>query len=128
MSIEAGGLIGESVMQTLPSFDELKVMAEQAPEELESLRLSMSEDIINNASTEMQPRLRAQMSHINQVIAKGKNPNHTNILLMAELQIQLKRFAQALNAPETLTEHQAEIMPFSRPTAQHDAPTKRLKE
>lgn len=53
------------------------------------------------------------MSHINQVIAKGKNPNHTNILLMAELQIQLKRFAQALNAPETLTEHQAKIMPFS---------------
>ncbi len=61
-------------MQTLPSFDELKAMAEQAPEKLEALRLSMSEEIINNASIEMQPRLRAQMSHINQVIAKGKNP------------------------------------------------------
>ncbi|MGF1730675.1 DUF3135 domain-containing protein [Photobacterium kasasachensis] len=107
-------------MQDLPSFDELRAMAEQAPDELEALRLSMSEEIISNASAEMQPRLRAQMSHINQVIAKGKNPNHTNILLMAELQVQLKRFAQALNAPETLTEHQAKIMPFSRPSEEQE--------
>lgn len=102
-------------MQTLPSFDELREMAENKPEELEALRLSMSEEIIRNASPEMQPRLRAQMSHINQVIDKGKNPNHTNILLMSELQHQLKRFAQALNAPDTLTEHQAEVKPFIRP-------------
>lgn len=106
-------------MQTLPPFDELKAMAENEPEKLEALRLAMSEEIIGNASADMQPRLRAQMSHINQVIAKGKNPNHTNIMLMAELQQQLKRFAQALNAPETLTEHQAEIKPFARPDS-HD--------
>ncbi|MBC7001845.1 DUF3135 domain-containing protein [Photobacterium sp. BZF1] len=105
-------------MQTLPPFDELKAMAENEPEKLDALRLSMSEEIISNASAEMQPRLRAQMSHINQVIAKGKNPNHTNMMLMAELQQQLKRFAQALNAPETLTEHQAEIKPFARPESQ----------
>ncbi|WEM42455.1 DUF3135 domain-containing protein [Photobacterium sp. DA100] len=102
-------------MQTLPPFDELKAMAENEPEKLEALRLAMSEEVIHNASSEMQPRLRAQMSHINHVIAKGKNPNHTNIMLMAELQQQLKRFAQALNAPETLTEHQADITPFRRP-------------
>ncbi|WP_299016950.1 DUF3135 domain-containing protein [uncultured Photobacterium sp.] len=105
-------------MQTLPPFDELKRMAEQAPEDLEALRLSMSEEIINNASEDMQPRLRAQMSHINQVIDKGKNPNHTNILLMAELQNQLKRFALALNDPDSLTAHQAEIKPFVRPQPQ----------
>lgn len=107
-------------MQNLPPFDELKRMAEQAPEELEALRLSMSEEIINNASDEMQPRLRAQMSHINQVIARGKNPNHTNILLMSELQNQLKRFAQALNDPDSLTEQQAEIKPFIRPEPPQD--------
>ncbi|PSW19266.1 DUF3135 domain-containing protein [Photobacterium sanctipauli] len=108
-------------MQTLPSFDELKAMAENAPEELEALRLSMSEEIINNASEAMQPRLRAQMSHINQVIATGKNPNHTNILLMSELQQQLKRFALALNAPETLKAHCAEIKPFTRPNPPGDS-------
>lgn len=111
-------------MQTLPSFDELKNMAENAPEELEALRQSMSEEIINNASPDMQPRLRAQMSHINQVIARGKNPNHTNILLMSELQMQLKRFAQALNAPEKLTEHQADIRPFVRPQLPQSSETK----
>ncbi|MCQ1056762.1 DUF3135 domain-containing protein [Photobacterium sp. ZSDE20] len=108
-------------MQTLPPFDELKAMAENEPEKLEALRLTMSEEIISNASAEMQPRLRAQMSHINQVIDLGKNPNHTNILLMAELQQQLKRFAQALNAPETLTEHQADIKPFRRPGSQDES-------
>ena len=111
-------------MQALPSFDELKQMAENAPAELEALRLSLSEAIISNASPAMQPRLRAQMSHINQVIARGKNPNHTNILLMSELQMQLKRFAQALNAPETLTEHQAEIRPFARPEPSRAATSK----
>lgn len=103
-------------MQTLPDFDTLKLMAENAPDELEALRLAMSEEIINQASDAMQPRLRAQMNHINQVIDYGKNPNHTNILLMAELQQQLKRFALALNAPEALTEHQADIHPFIRPS------------
>ncbi|MEJ2764508.1 DUF3135 domain-containing protein [Photobacterium sp. MCCC 1A19761] len=102
-------------MQDLPSFDELKAMAEHDPQALETLRLTMSEEIIQHASPAMQPRLRAQMSHINQVIAQGKNPNHTNVMLMAELQQQLKRFAQALNAPETLTEHEAAVMPFRRP-------------
>lgn len=113
-------------MQDLPSFDELKAMAEADPQALEALRISMSEAIINRASPAMQPRLRAQMSHINQVIATGKNPNHTNMMLMGELQQQLKRFAQALNAPETLTEHEAKVMPFSRPEpeASDDAPSR----
>ncbi|MGF1724535.1 DUF3135 domain-containing protein [Photobacterium nomapromontoriensis] len=106
-------------MQTLPDFDTLKHMAENAPEELEALRLTMSEEIIERASDAMKPRLRAQMSHINHVIEYGKNPNHTNILLMAELQQQLKRFAQALNAPDTLTENQADIHPFVRPNQNH---------
>ncbi|MDO6706261.1 DUF3135 domain-containing protein [Photobacterium sp. 1_MG-2023] len=101
-------------MQTLPSFDELKHLAETAPEALEALRLRMSEEIIQQASPAMQPRLRAQLSHINQVIARGKNPIHTNMLLRAELQQQLQRFAQSLMSPETITEHQADVMPFRR--------------
>jgi hypothetical protein len=107
-------------MQILPSFDELKFMAENAPHELEALRQSMSEEIIEQSSQTMQPRLRAQMSHINQVIARGKNPNHINILLMAELQQQLKRFALALNDPQALTEHTAEVKAFTRPAHQPD--------
>ncbi|MBV1840797.1 DUF3135 domain-containing protein [Photobacterium ganghwense] len=110
-------------MQTLPSFDELKKMAEDNPDALEALRLSMSEELIRHASAEMQPRLRAQLSHINHVIARGKNPNHTNILLMSELQQQLKRFAQALNAPDTLTEQQADIRAFPASPRQPDATT-----
>ncbi|MGR5076921.1 DUF3135 domain-containing protein [Photobacterium swingsii] len=102
--------------QTLPSFDELKTLAEQDPEALEALRITMSQDIIDNASQAMQPRLQAQLSHINQVIATGKNPNHVNVLLRKELHRQFVRFSQALTAPETIKHQQADIKPFCRPT------------
>lgn len=105
----------KTACQTLPSFDELKTLAEQDPAALDALRIEMSQMIIDNASPEMQPRLQAQQSHINQVIASGKNPNHVNVLLRAELHKQIVRFSQALNAPQTLHQHQAEIKPFRRP-------------
>ncbi|MGF1691595.1 DUF3135 domain-containing protein [Photobacterium kagoshimensis] len=103
--------------QSLPSFDELKAMAEQDPEALEALRITMSQHIIDNASSAMQPRLQAQLSHINQVIASGKNPNHVNVLLRKELHKQFIRFSQALTAPETITCQQADIKPFCRPSS-----------
>nr|WP_269808551.1 DUF3135 domain-containing protein [Enterovibrio nigricans] len=59
-------------MKTLPSFDELKALAEKDPQALDALRIEMSEEIIQSASEEMQPKLRAQMSHINRVIETGK--------------------------------------------------------
>lgn len=87
-------------MDDLPDFDTLKQLAHDDPEALEALRLRMSEAIIANASDAMKPRLQAQLSHINHVIARGRTPNHTNMLLMSELQQQLKRFALAVTTPE----------------------------
>ena len=103
-------------MDDLPDFDTLKQLANDDPEALEALRLRMSEAIIANASDAMKPRLQAQLSHINHVIARGRNPNHTNMLLMSELQQQLKRFALAVTTPEALTAEQATVHPFVRPT------------
>ena len=110
---------------TLPDFDTLKTMAENDPEALEALRLRMSEQIIARANATMKPRLQAQLSHINHVIARGRNPHHTNMLLMAELQQQLKRFALAVTTPDALTAQQADIHPFvpprDRPTPSDDS-------
>jgi len=102
-------------LQTLPSFDELKTMAEHDPAALETLRITMSQQIIDNASEAMQPRLQAQLSHINHVIATGKNPNHVNVMLRKELHKQFIRFSQALTAPETIKHQQADIKLFRRP-------------
>ncbi|MEZ9523295.1 DUF3135 domain-containing protein [Enterovibrio norvegicus] len=99
-------------MKTLPSFDELKALAETDPQALEQLRLDMSQDIIDNASEHMKPKLQAQLSHINNVIAVGKNPNHVNALLMKELMRQFDRFATAVNDPESLTVTTATVTPF----------------
>ncbi|MFD2177036.1 DUF3135 domain-containing protein [Veronia pacifica] len=96
-------------MQKLPSFDELKELAEKDPAQLEALRISMSEEVIASASESMQPKLRAQLSHINQVIAHGKNPHHVNTLLMKELMRQFERFAISLNNPSALTEKTASV-------------------
>ncbi|MGF1763535.1 DUF3135 domain-containing protein [Aliivibrio kagoshimensis] len=104
------------VQQTseLPSFDTLLVMVEESPESLETLRREMSQTIIDNAPGELQPRLQAQMSHIERVIGLGKNPNHTNVLLMKELNKQFSKFSTAVSEPIKKTDS-AEILPFTSP-------------
>ena len=96
-------------MKTLPSFDELKALAEKDPQELEMLRIEMSEAFIATASKRMQPTLRAQLSHINRVIETGKNPNQINVLLMKELIKKFSHFSTALNNPESMTNKTASV-------------------
>ncbi|OOE80424.1 MULTISPECIES: DUF3135 domain-containing protein [Salinivibrio] len=99
-------------MKTLPSFDELAALAESDPRALEELRLTMSEDVIANASYATQPQLHAMLSHINRMIDHGKNPLHVNVMLFQALTRQYSRFATAFTAPEELRSHQADIMDF----------------
>lgn len=96
-------------MRMLPSFDELKHLAETAPFELEKLRIEMSEELIASSSKRMQPTLYAQLSHINRVIENGKNPNQVNVLLMKELLKKFDRFSIALNNPSALTNNCATV-------------------
>lgn len=96
-------------MRTLPSFDELKALAESNPHALEALRIEMSEEIIENAGENIRPQLRAQFSHINRMIDSGKNPNHVNAMLMRALMRQFDRFSTAINNPSALTERSATV-------------------
>ncbi|MEJ6062909.1 DUF3135 domain-containing protein, partial [Aliivibrio salmonicida] len=77
----------------LPSFDELKALAEKDPEQLETLRHQLSMEFIESLPEEHQGPLLAQQSHIERVIKRGNNPNHINILLGHELGKQFVRFA-----------------------------------
>ena len=82
--------------QSLPSFDELMKMAQDDPEAFERFRQDKAREMIEGASENMQPRLWAQQSHIDRVINNCKNPNHTNVVLMNELQKQLMKFRDTL--------------------------------
>lgn len=61
-------------MKQLPSFDELKEMAEKSPEKLESLRKDLIEDVINSAPKEKQNRLRGLQFQIDAKIKTSKTP------------------------------------------------------
>lgn len=97
-------------MQSLPDFEQLQHLATTDPQQFALLRQQLIDQTIAQASISMQPRLRAQQSHIDRLINYGKNPLHTNILLQQELQRQLQRFNQAL---QTQTPpQQAKIVPL----------------
>ncbi|CEO37894.1 DUF3135 domain-containing protein [Photobacterium kishitanii] len=97
-------------MQSLPNFDQLVHLAATDPQQFTLLRQRLIEQTINQASPAMQPRLRAQQSHIDRLISHAKNPLHTNILLQQELQRQLQRFSQVLQSQSP--QQQAKILPL----------------
>lgn len=96
---------------SLPSFDELKTLAETDLDQLEQLRHQLSMELIDSLPKNHQEYLRAQQNRINRIIERGNNPNHVNILLGQELSKQFMRFSDSLNNP--LGEIQtAEIIQF----------------
>ena len=111
-----------SAALSLPSFDEMMKMAQDDPESLTRLRQEMAQATIANASQEMQPRLLAQQSHIDRLISSGKNPNHTNVLLMKELRQQVDKFCQALQGTPPCQE-EAKVLSLARYTESHPKDT-----
>jgi len=97
--------------QSLPSFDELVELAQNNPKEFEQFKRKICEEVITFASEEMQPRLRAQQSHIDRVISHCKNPYHINIVLARELSLQIMKIQTVLEGDHT-TNSSAEIIPF----------------
>ncbi|KJY89604.1 hypothetical protein TW84_11840 [Vibrio neptunius] len=84
------------INQTLPTFDELMVLAQDNPEAFNRFKQEMCQEMIQSASEEMRERLWAQQSHIDRVVGQCKNPNHTNVVLMRELVSQVGKFHEAL--------------------------------
>ncbi|NOI67478.1 DUF3135 domain-containing protein [Vibrio sp. 99-8-1] len=90
------GTLDDDSKTKLPSFDELVNLARENPDRFDQLKQSLCDDLIASSHTDNQPRLRAQQSHIDRLISKGKNANHVNVLLYKELMKQLGRFKQSL--------------------------------
>ncbi|GAL23432.1 hypothetical protein JCM19235_20 [Vibrio maritimus] len=99
---------------SLPSFEELAAMAKEDPEKLSQLRHQLCEQFIESCSTDMQPRLHAQQSHIERVLQRAKNPIHANVLLREELHKQIVKFSEALQGELPSPKQTADVLPFRR--------------
>ncbi|MGR5178074.1 DUF3135 domain-containing protein [Vibrio parahaemolyticus] len=99
---------------TLPSFEELMAMAKEHPEQLSQLRHELCERYIASCSSDMQPRLQAQQSHIERLLERASNPIHANVLLRQELHRQIVKFSQALNGENDRPLRSADVIPFDR--------------
>jgi len=61
-------------MKNLPSFDELKEMAQNRPDELEKLRIMLCEQIIQGAPEAQRRKLRGLQFRIDMERRRAKNP------------------------------------------------------
>ncbi|EJN6828670.1 DUF3135 domain-containing protein [Vibrio cidicii] len=100
--------------QSLPSFDEMMTLAAENPAAFNQFKQAMCKEMILSASEAMRERLEAQQSHIDRVISRCKNPDHTNVVLMNELTKQMVKFRAALESDGKEPPHsEAQIIPFT---------------
>lgn len=65
----------------IPGYDELRLLYETSPEEIDIIRHELSEQLINSAPEENRPSLRGVMFKINGVLRTSKNSVHACVLL-----------------------------------------------
>ncbi|MAD45860.1 MAG: hypothetical protein CMI02_06875 [Oceanospirillaceae bacterium] len=83
----------------LPSFEELRNLAEKNPEKLETLRQTLIEDTIAGAPDEIQRRLRGLQFRIDAERRLASNPMSACIRISALMNDRLHSLMEALNTP-----------------------------
>jgi len=83
----------------LPSFEELRKLAETNPDGLESLRLCMIEDTISGAPDDIQRRLRGLQFRIDAERRLASNPMSACIRISSLMNDRLHELMEALNTP-----------------------------
>ncbi|UAW97277.1 DUF3135 domain-containing protein [Halopseudomonas nanhaiensis] len=110
-------------LNALPSFDELKAMAAERPEELESLRKRMTDEILRDAPEDRRRRLEGIVFKINAERRRCKNPLQACIRISQMMMDSVVELREAVNtlgsqpgrqplhaeAPRT-----ADVVPFRR--------------
>jgi hypothetical protein len=88
------------VKKELPDFDVLLEMAKKRPEQLESLRLELIEDIISSASEDVQRRLRGLQFKVDVTRRTARTPMASCIKISQMMFDSLERLREALSNPE----------------------------
>ena len=81
----------------LPDFDYLKLLADTNPEELEKLRLSYSQQLIDSAPERLKHRLNGIMFAINMESRRNKSPMGTCIKISQMMMESFSHLKDALN-------------------------------
>lgn len=90
-------------MAELPSFDELVKMYKDSPDALESLRLSLIEEVILSAPEEKRLRLRGLQFQIDAQRSMAKNPIDATIRISRMLQDSFVKLRAALESVQGVT-------------------------
>ncbi len=112
-------------LNALPSFDELKTMAAERPEELESLRERMTDEILRDAPEDRRRRLEGLVFKINAERRRSKNPMQACIRIsqmMMDSVVELRDAVHTLGGQSVRqpirddSAQAADVLPFKRST------------
>ncbi|WP_298441689.1 DUF3135 domain-containing protein [uncultured Ferrimonas sp.] len=103
-------------MTALPSFDRLKELAMNHPEQLEALRQALIADAISSAKSERQPQLKALQSNIDQRLNLCNNPTQRMVVINQMMHKKLTQMAQVINEGGLPPQQQADIIKLHQPT------------
>lgn len=102
----------------LPSFDEMKTMAQEQPEALENLRRRLTAELIDNAPQSHRRRLEGLAFVIEAECRKARNPMQACIRLsqmMHDSLVELKTSLELLrSAPPPEQPRAAKVIPFGK--------------
>ncbi len=87
----------------MPSFDELRKLADSNPEQLEALRQQMIEETINNAPPAFQRRLRGLQFQVDMERRRARNPMDSCIRVSKMMHDHLYQMRQTINGAEVDT-------------------------
>ena len=103
------------MIQKIPSFDTLLMLAEHDPKQLEKIRRHLSERIIDSAPEYLRPRLRGLQFRIDATRRRAKNPLDACIQLSGMMFESLEELRAALNGTPVHragNRRCAQILPF----------------
>lgn len=84
-------------MKDLPEFEEMMRLAKENPEELERIRQSAVEDLIQNAPEEHQRRLRGLQFQVDMEREKAKNPMDSCVRVSRLMHESFSKLRDSLN-------------------------------
>jgi hypothetical protein len=100
----------------LPSFETLRHLAENDPEQLERLRTELTEQLIAGAPARLQQRLRGLQFQIDARVRLASNPVAACVAVSAMMHDQLEQLRQALNGELPVPAGPAEVVPLAART------------
>lgn len=104
-------------MQQLPSFDELKKLAETNPEQLEKLRQQLIENTISAAPEQYQRRMRGLQFQIDMERRRARNPMSSCIRISKMMHDHLYNLRQTIigngnNTDDVVMKSDSSVIPF----------------